>query len=179
MRQCTSCWRRGLSYQKSHSQDFFSSLFLVLKKNGNLHIVINLFTLNRHLVVIHFQMETAQTVRAVIQPQEWAVLIGIRATYQHVPMSQSVCNVLQFVINHQTYQFTCLPLGLATSPWEFTKLLHPVVQLLRLRGTHLHVYLDDWLIWAGSPAQVSFSMQLVIWVLHHLGWLIKAELIST
>ena len=51
------------------------------------------------------------------------------------------------------YQFTCLPFGLATSPREFTKLLRPVVSLLRQQGVKLHVYLDDWLIRADTWEQ--------------------------
>ena len=77
--------------------------------------------------------------------------LDIREAYLHVPMHQAVRKYLQFVVNKQVYQFTCLPFGLATSPREFTKLLQPVVALLRQRGVKLHVYLDDWLIRADFP----------------------------
>ena len=52
-----------------------------------------------------------------------------------------------------------LPFGLATSPWEFTKLLWPVVALLRQQGVKLHVYLDDWLIRADTPEQAKLHAQ--------------------
>ena len=42
-------------------------------------------------------------------------------------------------------------------------------------GVHLHVYLNDWLIWADSPQLANSKVQLVIGVLHHLGWLINFE----
>ena len=69
-----------------------------------------------------------------------------------------------------------LPFGLATSPREFTKLLPPVVQLLRMQGVRLHVYLDDWLILADSPEMASSHAQLVMRVLRHLGWIIRFEI---
>ena len=71
--------------------------------------------------------------------------------------------------NGRVYQFTCLPFGLATSPREFTKLLRPVVQLLRLQGIKLHVYPNDWLIRASSAVQARTLADLVLQVLQHLG----------
>ena len=68
----------------------------------------------------------------------------------HVPMHQAIWKYLRFVVNKKVYQFTCLPFGLATSPREFTKLLRPVVTLLRQQGVKLHVYLDYWLIRADT-----------------------------
>ena len=113
------------------SLGFCSRLFLVPKKTGDLRPVIDLSTLNRHMVVPHFKMETQGSVRSAIRSQEWKVSIDIRDAYLHVPMHQAVCKYLRFVVNKKVYQFTCLPFGLATSPREFTKLLRPVVSLLR------------------------------------------------
>ena len=52
---------------------------------------------------------------------------------------------------------------------EFTKLLRPVVTLLRQGGVKLHVYLDDWLIRADSPEQAQPHAQTTISVLQFLG----------
>ena len=99
------------------SLGFYSRLFLVPKKTGDLRPVINLSTLNRHMVVPHFKMETQGSVRSAIRSQEWTVSIDIRDAYLHVPMHQAVRKYLRFVVNKKVYQFTCLPFGLATSPW--------------------------------------------------------------
>ena len=123
------------------SLGFYSRLFLVPKKTGDLRPVIDLSTLNRHMVVPHFKMETQGSVRSAIRSQEWTVSIDIRDAYLHVPMHQAVRKYLRFVVNKKVYQFTCLPFGLATSPWEFTKLLRPVISLLRQQDVKLHVYL--------------------------------------
>ena len=76
-------------------------------------------------------METQGSVHAAIRSQEWTVSIDIRDAYLHVRMYQAVRKYLRFVVNKKVYQFTCLPFGLATSPREFTKLLRPVVALLK------------------------------------------------
>ena len=120
-------------------------------------------------------METQGSVRTAIRSQEWTVSIDIRDAYLHVPMHQAVRKYLCFVVNKKVYQFTCLPFGLATSPHEFTKLLRPVVALLRLRGVKLHVYLDDWLICADTPEQAQLHAQTTIRVLQFLSWIINCE----
>ena len=89
-------------------------------------------------------------------------------------MHQAVRKYLRFVVN-KVYQFTCLPFGLATSPREFTKLLRPVVSVLRQQGVKLHVYLDDWLIRADTPEQAQLHAQTTIKVLQFLGCIIKIE----
>ena len=157
------------------SLGFYSRLFLVPKKTGDLRPVIDLSTLNHHMVVPHFKMETQGSVRSAIRSQEWAVPIDIRDAYLHVPMHQAVRKYLRFVVNKKVYQLTCLPFGLATSPREFTKLLRPVVSLLRQQGVKLHVYLDDWLIRADTPEEAQLHAQTTIKVLQFLGWIIIFE----
>ena len=116
-------------------------LFLVPKKTGNLRPVINLSSLNHHMIVLHLKMETQGSVSSAIRSQKWTISIDIRDAYLHVPMHQAVSRYLHVVVNQQVYQFTGLPFGLANSPQEFTKLLQPVVALLRQQGVKLHVYL--------------------------------------
>ena len=116
------------------SLGFYSQLFLVPKKTGDLRSVIDLSPLNRHMVMPHFKMETQGSIKTAIRSQEWTVSIDLRDAYLQVLMHRAVRKYLRFVVNKRTHQFTCLPFGLATSPREFTKLLRPVVALLRKRG---------------------------------------------
>ena len=157
------------------SLGYYSRLFLVPKKTGDLRPVIDLSTLNRHMVVSHFKMETQGSVHSAIRSQEWTVSIDIRDAYLHVPIHQAIRKYLRFVVNKKVYQFTCLPFGLVTSPREFTKLLRPVVALLRQQGVKLQVYLDNWLIRADTPEQAKLHAQTTIRVLHFLGWIINYE----
>ena len=150
---------------KESSLGFYSQLFLVLKKTWDLHPVIDLSTLNRLLVVLHFTMETQVSVRGAAR-REWIVSIDIREAY-------GVKKYLQFRVNKRIYQFTCPPLGLATSPREFTKLLRPVVAWLRQRGVELHVYF--WLIHAESPKQAQLHAEMTITLFQQLGWVINFE----
>ena len=53
------------------SLEYYSRLFLVPKKTGDLSPMIDLSTLNHHMVVPHFKMETQGSVRSAIRSQEW------------------------------------------------------------------------------------------------------------
>ena len=91
--------------------------------------------------------------------------------------ASSCPQVSAFRGQQEGYQFTCLPFGLATSPREFTKLLRPVVSLLRQQGVKLHVYLDDWLIRADTPEEAQLHSQTTIKVLQFLGCIVPLILI--
>jgi len=53
---------------------------------------------------------------------------------------------LHFAWADQMYEFQCLPFGLSSAPRVFTKLLKPVVGLLRHQGIRLVIFLDDILL---------------------------------
>ena len=152
---------------------FYSRLFLVAKKTGDLRPVIKLSMLNQHLKVRHFKKEIQASVRAAIRSQEWTVSTDIRDAYLHVPLHRDIRKYMRFRVNKRMYQFTCVPFELATSPREFAKLLRPVVAWLRQRGVKLHVYLDDWLICTESPEQAQLHSEMTIMLLQRLGWVIN------
>ena len=131
---------------------FTVAFFLVPKTTEDLRPVIDLSSLNLHLVIPRFRMETAQAVRSAIQPLQWTISIDINDAYLHVPLTPAAGRYLRFQVIKQTFQFNCLPFGLATSPREFTMLLRPVLRLLRLDGIKVHVYRDDCLILRSESA---------------------------
>ncbi len=157
------------------SPGFHSRLFLVPKRNGELRPVIDLSTLNRLLDVPSFRMETQQSVRAAVRPGEWVTSIDLQDAYLHVPMAPSTYRYLRFRVGSDVYQFRTLPFGLSTSPREFTKILQPVVDILRAHGIRLHAYLDDWLIRGDSAEQVHRDTRLVLNTLRHLGWIVNLK----
>ena len=57
---------------------------------------------------------------------------------------------LRFLWKDNLWEFACLPFGLASAPRAFTKLLKPVVSVLRQMGLRIIIYLDDILIMSQS-----------------------------
>ena len=103
---------------------FYSSLFLVPKKDGGMRPVINLKELNTYVAPHHFKMEGLHTLKDLLKTGDWMTKVD------------------------RHYQYTCLPFGLSCAPWVFTKTLKPVLTLLRELGVRLVAYIDDVLVLA-------------------------------
>ena len=60
------------------------------------------------------------------------------------------------------FQFTSLPIALATAPPVFTMIVKEVKLMALSRGIILHQYLDDWLIRAQSQEEAQINTQTVV-----------------
>jgi len=95
-------------------------------------------------------MEGIHMLRDLLRKGGFMVKIDLKDAYFTVPVWKNHQTFLRFVWKETMYEFACLPLGLASAPRVFTKLMKPVVGLLRQLGIRLVVYLDDMLIMAQS-----------------------------
>ena len=78
-----------------------------------------------------------------------------------------------------TYEFQCLPFGLASAPREFPKLLKPIVAVIRSKGIRIVIFLDDLLIMHQDKVQCQKIFSQVTNLLSNLGFLIKQEKCSS
>lgn len=154
-------------------QGFYSNLFMVPKKNGSVRPVLDLKLLNRHVRVRKFKMESLRSVVASLERGEFLASIDIQDAYLHVPIARSHQRFLRFAVGSTHFQFVALPFGLATAPRVFTKVLAPLIALLRARGIALIPYLDDLLVKAPSRADCLTSLTISLDTLRRFGWLIN------
>jgi hypothetical protein len=101
--------------------------------------------------------------------------LDFQDAYFSVPIHNSHKKYLRCVFQGITYEFQCLPFGLSSAPRTFTKLLKPVIVLLRTQGIRIVIYLDDMLILDQSPERLSSIFRSVVNLLQRLGFLIKQE----
>lgn len=101
--------------------------------------------------------------------------LDLKDAYLTVPIHSDYQQFLQFTWNDNLLQFTCLPFGLASAPWVFTKLLRSVVTKLRGKGIHLIIYLDDILIFNPCKARLLNHLGTVKSLLESLGFVINVE----
>lgn len=154
---------------------FLNQIFLVEKRDGGWRPIINLKPLNKYLVVEHFKMENITMLRNILEQGMWMVKIDLEDAYFVVPVSKDDRRYLQFEWKGKFYQFTCLPFGLATAPFVFTKLTRPVLQHLRFWGIKIIMYLDDLFLANEDSSVLSDELSYVRNLLQSLGFVINMK----
>ena len=94
--------------------------------------------------------------------------IDLKDAYFSIPISPLHRKYLCFTVGNKTYQFTCLPFGLASAPWVFTK---PVAALGRELGIRMRIYIDD----NESMEKARDQASGLVYLLQCLGFTINKE----
>ena len=95
---------------------FYSTFFLVPKKNGKMRLVINLRPLNRYLRKTHFKMDTMTKVLNLVKPQDWAISLDLADAYMHIPIFPKHRQFLRFCVQGRCFQWKVLCFGPTSAP---------------------------------------------------------------
>mgnify|MGYP005981939575 FL=1 len=157
------------------SNQFLSPYFLVQKANGNNRFILNLKKLNTFLQPPHFKMEDIRTVSRLIK-QDWVLsTIDLKNAYFLIPVHKNFTKYLRFQFEGHLFEFVCMPFGLCTAPFVFTKLIKPILHLLRSKGFVCVNYLDDFLLLSETFEQRKSDTAFTVQLLHSLGFIINDE----
>ena len=153
--------------------EFISPIFLVPKPGGEFRFILNLKRLNRYIEPPHFKLEDVRSVLHIIRHSSFMATIDLRDAFYLVPIHEFSRKYLRFVWNEKKYEFICLPFGLSSAPYVFTKIMKPVVGFLRKEGNPSVIYLDDLLCFGDSHDLCSQNIRDTISCLTKLGFLIN------
>ena len=151
---------------------FYSNLFVVPKKGG-VRPILDLKALNSFVKVQRFRMESVRSIMASLHQGDFMASLDIMDAYLHVPVCTSHQRYLRFAIGEDHYQFVALPFGLASAPRVFTKVLAPILALLRQRGIAIVGYLDDLLLRASSGSELEEDVSITCRTLQEFGWFLN------
>ena len=101
------------------SPSFYSRIFLVPKKDGGQHPVINLCPLNQFVDKKSFKMDTLKSLKEILRPGDWAVTLDIKDAYFHIPIHMKSRKFSRFLWRKKAFQFVVLPFGLTSAPRVF------------------------------------------------------------
>jgi hypothetical protein len=154
-------------------QGYYSTYFLVPKKDGGVRPILNLKPFNKYLNKQRFKMETLPKVFSALPRGAWMASLDLKDAYFHVPVAAEHRQYLRFAIAGQRYQYRVAPFGLALAPLIFTRVVFSVIAWLRVQGVHVHAYLDDMLIVAPTPEHLSWALRVTLQTLLRAGFTIN------
>lgn len=143
------------------------------KKDGGQRPVINLKALNQFVQAQHFKMEGVRTLKEILKPGDWLAKVDLKDAFFTIPIHVTHRKYLWFMFQGKVYEFNCLPFGLSSAPWVFTKTLKPVIALLRELGVRLIAYIDNILILAESREELEIHTVALIYLLECMGYIIN------
>ena len=154
---------------------FVSPTFVAPKKGGKWRPILNLRSLNQHVDRPHFKMEDIRSLKDILQEGDFMAKLDLKEAYFSVPITEQSRSFLQFKRKDKLFQFTCLPFGLSSAPYVFTKLLRPVLAYLREQGIRCLMYLDDMLILGKTQEELRHNFQVCKSLLIALGFYVNEE----
>ena len=154
---------------------YYSNLFLVPKKDGGQRPVINLKALNNFVNKEHFKMEGIHTMKDLLRKGDWMAKIDLKDAFFSIPIHHNHKKSLRFMFQGKTYQFNCLPFGLSSASWMFTKTLKPALAILRERGVRLIAYIDHLLLLAESKDLILDQVTGMRYLLECLGFIVNIK----
>lgn len=160
---------------KSEPNEFISTIFIVPKSNGKFRPVINLKYLNEFVHYDHFKQETFKVVLELIQEGDFLTKIDLQDAYFSIPIHEDFQKYLKFQWNGVLYKFVCLPFGLKSAPYVFTKTLKPVFAWFRQRQIRCSYYIDDSLNLNQDRMICKDNTETIMGTLERLGFVINRK----
>lgn len=152
---------------------FISNVFLTLKPDGSYRLIINLKQLNEFILLEHFKIEDTKVVTQILSADDFMITLDLSDAYYLININKSDRKFLRFRFMGVLYEFTCLPFGLCSAPFVFTKIMKPVILYLRCLGFLSVVYLDDFLLMAKSYNMCLENYKNTKFILEILGFIIN------
>ena len=169
------CAKGVLELAEFDENQVLSNIFLRPKKDGSYRMILDLTWVNKHVVYEHFKMCSLETAKDMLRDNCWMASVDLRDAYYSVRVHEQDRKFLRFKWEGVTYQFTCMPNGLACAPRFFTKLLNPVFALLRNDGHETFQYIDDSFVVADTKEECIESVTALCNLLQKLGFIIHEE----
>lgn len=145
------------------------------KPNGGQRFILNLKSLNKFIKTKHFKLEDYRTASKLITKDCFMGAIDLKDAYFFIPIKKCHRKFLRFQYADVLYEFNCLPFGLCTAPYVFTKLLKPVCEYLRSHSHTSVIYLDDIFCIGRSFSECNNNIATTKELLETLGFIVNKE----
>ena len=156
--KCRERLARGLP-----RQDFESGVFTVPKSDGGHRLCTDFRALNEYVDVPKFQMEGVKQGAELIQRGDYAMLVDLKDCYLTMgvhPAQRKYCRFRS--PDGRRWQWKTVSFGMAEAPQICTKLLRPLIKILKGLGIRCLIYIDDLLVLHQDRIQLAKSMAVAM-----------------
>ena len=152
---------------------FVSPIFVILKPDGKVRLILNLKKLNTYVEKLHFKIEDWRAVCNSLRSNDYMCKVDLKDAYLSIPVSEYTSRFFCFKFGEKYYAYQALPFGFSQSPYIFTKVLKIALTQLRTMGIKIIAYLDDLLIIHSNPHSCREAADVTISLLSNLGFTIN------
>jgi hypothetical protein len=169
--QCTADMKERQQQVKPF-RDFESAVFTVDKKDGGHRLCTDYRPLNLFQEKTHFKIDTVQTVAELIQPNDYGMLCDLKDCYLTMGLHPSQRKYCRFrsPASGQRLQWRTVSFGMSEASRLCTKLLRPLLGLLKQLGIRCMLYIDDLLLLHQDRIQLARGMAVAISLLQEGSW---------
>ena len=140
----------------------------VAENRNKLRLVLDCRHINPHLHKFRFKYEDATEASHMFEKGDLLFTYDLRSAYHHLEIFKDHKTYLGFSWYKREnkikyYVFNCLPFGISTAGYIFTKVVRCVIKYLRNQGFKVIMYLDDGMGGAsdiGSAHLTSITVQM-------------------
>lgn len=145
------------------ARDFESGVFCVPKSDGGFRLCTDYRRLNEYSRKGKFQMEGVQQVAELIQKDDFGMLIDLKDAYLTLGLHPAHRKYCRFRSpDGKRYQWKVVSFGTSEAPKICTKMMKPLIQILKSLGIRCLIYIDDILILDQCKYRLASAMALAM-----------------
>ena len=104
-------------------------------------LILDMKVLNNYVQSEKFTMWNIEKLLPFISLASYTGVIDISKAYCHIPMHFSSLQYLAFSFKGKKFSYNCMPFGLKTAPYYFTRILKPVLGYLREKFLYKYLHI--------------------------------------
>ena len=167
-----SLLEKGAISQCRENTGFFSTIFLVPKKNDQMRPVINLKRLNQWVESPHFKLEGIPTLRDLIRQGDWMVKVDLKDAYFTIPIhprhSSMSPTTSEICSGESPVPIHLPPFRSLVCPMDIHQGDEAINVTAKIMGVRIIIYIDDMLILARTKEKAAQYLEA-------LGFMINLE----
>lgn len=137
---------------------YSSPAFPILKKNGNIRLVVDYRKLNKITIKDSFPFPSVQDQLRTLLNAKCFSQIDLNSGYYQIPLHADDYQYTSFVLPFGQYEFKRLPFGLANAPRIFQRIMNKIFEDLNF----VKIFLDDILIYSNSIEEHSLHLETIL-----------------